>query len=75
MTLHQVNGDGAGCVCSQPLSFTADIYFYHSPYTCDVSADGGNTFVAATVTTQVPGRNGRSQAKAQDFPLEVQMPA
>lgn len=57
MTLHQVNGDGAG------------------PYTCDVSADGGNTFVAATVTTQVPGRNGRSQAKAQDFPLEVQMPA
>lgn len=57
MTLHQVNGDGAG------------------PYTCDVSADGGNTFVAATVITQVPGRNGRSQAKAQDFPLEVQMPA
>ncbi|ETW76670.1 hypothetical protein HETIRDRAFT_480825 [Heterobasidion irregulare TC 32-1] len=57
MTLHQVNGDGAG------------------PYTCDVSADGGNTFIAATVTTQVPGRNGRSQAKAQDFPLEVQMPA
>ncbi|THH16084.1 hypothetical protein EW146_g4499 [Bondarzewia mesenterica] len=56
MTLHQVNGDGAG------------------PYTCDVSGDGGNTFVAATVTTQVPGRNGRSQAKAQDFPLEVQMP-
>ncbi|KAJ6596151.1 hypothetical protein DFH09DRAFT_128051 [Mycena vulgaris] len=57
MTLHQVNGDGAG------------------PYTCDVSGDGGNTFQAATVTTQVPGNNGRSRAKATDFALVAQMPA
>ncbi|KAJ6592333.1 hypothetical protein B0H19DRAFT_890137, partial [Mycena capillaripes] len=57
MTLHQINGDGAG------------------PYTCDVSGDGGNTFQAATVTTQVPGNNGRSKAKATDFPLTAQIPA
>ncbi|KAF7351991.1 GEgh 16 [Mycena venus] len=56
MTLHQINGDGAG------------------PYTCDVSGDGGNTFQAATVTQQVPGKNGRSQAKATDFPLTAQIP-
>ncbi|KAJ7889495.1 hypothetical protein B0H14DRAFT_2691655 [Mycena olivaceomarginata] len=57
MTLHQVNGDGAG------------------PYTCDVSGDGGNTFKAATVTQQVPGKNGRSKAKATDFALTAQVPA
>ncbi|KAJ7736450.1 hypothetical protein B0H16DRAFT_1664834 [Mycena metata] len=45
MTLHQVNGDGAG------------------PYTCDVSGDG------------VPGKNGRSKAKATDFALTAQLPA
>lgn len=58
MTLHQVNGDGAG------------------PYTCQVSADAtGQNFVAMTVTTQVPGKNSRSNAKATDFPLVAQMPA
>ncbi|CAK5274899.1 unnamed protein product, partial [Mycena citricolor] len=57
MTLHQVNGDGAG------------------PYTCDVSGDGGNTFQAAVVTTQVPGTRSRSKATATDFPLVAQMPA
>ncbi|KAJ7362397.1 hypothetical protein DFH08DRAFT_683676 [Mycena albidolilacea] len=57
MTLHQINGDGAG------------------PYTCDVSGDGGNTFKAATVTQQVPGKNGRSKAKATDFALTAQVPA
>ncbi|KAJ7231658.1 hypothetical protein C8J57DRAFT_1384712 [Mycena rebaudengoi] len=56
MTLHQVNGDGAG------------------PFTCEVSGDGGNTFQAAAVTTQVPGTNGRSKARAQDFPLVAQAP-
>jgi len=45
------------------------------PYTCDVSGDGGNTFKAATVTTQVPGELGLSLAAAQDFPLVAQMPA
>ncbi|KAF7320122.1 putative gEgh 16 [Mycena kentingensis (nom. inval.)] len=57
MTLHQINGDGAG------------------PYTCEVSTDGGNTFTAATVTTQVPGDNGRSRARAEDFPLVATVPA
>ncbi|KAJ7152459.1 hypothetical protein C8R46DRAFT_906606 [Mycena filopes] len=57
MTLHQINGDGAG------------------PYTCDISGDGGNTFQAATVTTQVPGKRGRSKAKATDFALAAQIPA
>ncbi|KAJ6533964.1 hypothetical protein DFH09DRAFT_1043560 [Mycena vulgaris] len=45
------------------------------PYTCDVSGDGGNTFQAATVTTQVPGKFGLSRAKATDFALVAQMPA
>ncbi|CCO30280.1 hypothetical protein BN14_04307 [Rhizoctonia solani AG-1 IB] len=58
MTVHQVNGDGAG------------------PYTCDVSADAsGQNFVAMKVTTNVPGENSRSKAKAEDFPLVAQMPA
>ncbi|CAE6436234.1 unnamed protein product [Rhizoctonia solani] len=63
MTLHQVNQDGAG------------------PYTCDISADGGNTFQAAMfqaakVTKNVPGAFlGLSTATAEDFPLNVQMPA
>ncbi|KAJ7207898.1 hypothetical protein GGX14DRAFT_365955 [Mycena pura] len=45
------------------------------PFTCDVSGDGGNTFVPATVTKQVPGVLGLSLAAATDFPLEAQMPA
>ncbi|KAH7092888.1 hypothetical protein BKA62DRAFT_751629 [Auriculariales sp. MPI-PUGE-AT-0066] len=58
MTLHQINGDGAG------------------PYTCDVNTDGtGNAFTPMQVTTQVPGNNGRSRARAEDFPLVAQMPA
>ncbi|KAL5493027.1 hypothetical protein ACEPAI_4475 [Sanghuangporus weigelae] len=58
MTLHQVNGDGAG------------------PYTCEVSTDAtGADFAAMTVTTNVPGRNSRSNAKATDFSLVAQMPA
>ncbi|EJC99890.1 uncharacterized protein FOMMEDRAFT_93383 [Fomitiporia mediterranea MF3/22] len=58
MTLHQVNGDGAG------------------PYTCEVSTDAtGTSFAAMTVTTNVPGKNSRSNAKATDFALVAQMPA
>jgi len=45
------------------------------PYTCDVSTDGGATFTAATVVTDVPGRRGRSDARATDFPLVLQMAA
>lgn len=58
MTIHQINGDGAG------------------PFTCELDATGtGNNFVGMTVMTNVPGKNGRSNAKATDFPLTVQMPA
>jgi hypothetical protein len=58
MTLHQVNGDGAG------------------PYTCELDQTGtGNNFQPIDVTTNVPGKNGNSNAKATDFPLTVQMPA
>ncbi|CCO31771.1 hypothetical protein BN14_05821 [Rhizoctonia solani AG-1 IB] len=47
-----------------------------SPYTCDISADGGNTFQTAKVTKNVPGAFlGLSTATAEDFPLNVQMPA
>ncbi|KAJ6550207.1 hypothetical protein B0H19DRAFT_952140 [Mycena capillaripes] len=45
------------------------------PFTCDVSGDGGNTFQAAKVTQQVPGKFGLSLATATDFPLTAQMPA
>jgi len=45
------------------------------PYTCDCSGDGGNTFVAATVTKNVPGVFGLSLATAKDFELTAQMPA
>ena len=42
----------------------------HSPYTCEVSTDAtGANFAAMTVTTNVPGRNSRSNAKATDFAL------
>ncbi|CAE6447832.1 unnamed protein product [Rhizoctonia solani] len=58
MTVHQINGDGAG------------------PYTCDVSADAsGQKFVAMKVTTNVPGQNSRSKAKATDVSLVAQIPA
>lgn len=58
MTLHQVNGDGAG------------------PYECGCSADAsGASFTPMTVVTNVPGRNSRSDARAEDFPLVAQMPA
>lgn len=50
MTVHQVNGDGAG------------------PYTCMIDSTGtGAQWDAIQVTTNVPGNNGRSQAKAEDF--------
>lgn len=50
MTLHQVNGDGAG------------------PYECMIDSTGAGTqWVSMAITTNVPGTNSRSQAKAQDF--------
>ncbi|KAI3322641.1 hypothetical protein HD806DRAFT_109521 [Xylariaceae sp. AK1471] len=59
VTIHQVNADGAG------------------PYTCDVIAQGNNgviTFPNVTVQNNVPGVNGFSQAKEQDFTIQVTMP-
>ncbi|KAI8629607.1 hypothetical protein F5Y19DRAFT_71362 [Xylariaceae sp. FL1651] len=59
VTIHQVNADGAG------------------PYTCDVIAQGNNgviTFPNVTVQNNVPGANGFSQAKEQDFQIKVTMP-
>jgi hypothetical protein len=58
MTLHQVNGDGAG------------------PYACSINTDAtGQNWQTIQVTQQVPGNNGRSQAKAQDIPLKAAIPA
>jgi len=58
MTLHQVNGDGAG------------------PYTCQIdSAGDGSAFTDMQVTTQVAGKNSRSNAKAVDLPLKAAVPA
>jgi hypothetical protein len=46
------------------------------PMTCAVSADAtGATFTAMTITTDVPGTNGKSNAANQDFPLIASMPA
>lgn len=61
VTIHQVNADGAG------------------PYTCDMDPTG-NTLGATgqiplAVTNNVPGANGFSQAKTQDFNMTVTMPA
>ncbi|KAI1419613.1 hypothetical protein F5Y12DRAFT_788909 [Xylaria sp. FL1777] len=59
VTIHQVNADGAG------------------PYTCDVIAEGNNgviTFPNVTVQDNVPGVNGFSQAKEEDFTIKVTMP-
>ncbi|KAI1282886.1 hypothetical protein F5Y07DRAFT_386121 [Xylaria sp. FL0933] len=59
VTIHQVNADGAG------------------PYTCDVIAQGNNgviTFPNVSVADNVPGVNGFSQAKEEDFTIKVTMP-
>jgi hypothetical protein len=59
VTLHQVNADGAG------------------PYVCDLDAtsNAGVAFTNLTVTNNVPGANGLSQAKEQDFNMTIQMPS
>jgi len=59
MTLHQVNGDGAG------------------PYKCMIDASGTGTggWKMMDVVTNVPGKNSRSKAKAQDFPLTAKIAA
>jgi hypothetical protein len=58
MTLHQVNGDGAG------------------PYSCAINADGtASNWQTIDVTTQVAGKNSRSNAKAVDLPLKAAIPA
>jgi hypothetical protein len=58
VTIHQVNADGAG------------------PYECDFD-DTSNSkakYVALKVANNIPGANGLSQAKEQDFTISVQMP-
>ncbi|KAK1831175.1 hypothetical protein QBC39DRAFT_382541 [Podospora conica] len=59
VTIHQVNADGAG------------------PYVCDIdmTSNGGIISQNLTVTNNIPGVNGLSQAKAQDFNITVTMPS
>ncbi|KAJ4293568.1 hypothetical protein N0V90_008851 [Kalmusia sp. IMI 367209] len=59
VTIHQVNADGAG------------------PYECDLdqTSNAATNFVKLDVSNNVPGQNGLSQAEAQDFTINVQMPA
>ncbi|KAK1753555.1 hypothetical protein QBC47DRAFT_424107 [Echria macrotheca] len=59
VTIHQVNADGAG------------------PYVCDLDETGNSGLISKnlTVTNNVPGVNGFSQAKAQDFNITVTMPS
>ncbi|KAI4859988.1 hypothetical protein F4820DRAFT_453344 [Hypoxylon rubiginosum] len=58
VTIHQVNADGAG------------------PYACDLVEAGNNGVITQNLTVQnnVPGVNGFSQAKTQDFDILVDMP-
>ncbi|KAF8866819.1 hypothetical protein BDZ45DRAFT_667495 [Acephala macrosclerotiorum] len=59
VTIHQVNADGAG------------------PYVCDMDETGNSLATGQTnltVTNNVPGVNGFSQAKFQDFNITVTMP-
>jgi hypothetical protein len=58
VTIHQVNADGAG------------------PYECDLdqTSNAATNFVKLKVANNVPGSNGLSQAKEQDFTINVQMP-
>ncbi|KAK1634251.1 hypothetical protein BDP81DRAFT_324910 [Colletotrichum phormii] len=61
VTIHQVNADGAG------------------PFSCDLDQTsnslGGTGQIPLEVTNNVPGANGFSQAKAQQFNVTVKMPA
>lgn len=77
MTIHQVNGDGAGLVPSfLPSGKSLNEPRTCSPYTCAISTDAtGTNFVPMTVITNVPGRNSRSNARATPFPLVAQAPA
>ncbi|OIW34621.1 hypothetical protein CONLIGDRAFT_14118 [Coniochaeta ligniaria NRRL 30616] len=58
VTIHQVNADGAG------------------PYVCDLDETSNSGIISQnlTVTNNVPGVNGLSQAKAQAFNITVKMP-
>ncbi|KAL3590465.1 hypothetical protein FPOAC2_12657 [Fusarium poae] len=58
VTIHQVNADGAG------------------PYVCDLdeSSNTNTNIQNLTVTNNVPGSNGLSQAKTQAFNITVKMP-
>ncbi|TLS24782.1 hypothetical protein PpBr36_08438 [Pyricularia pennisetigena] len=58
MTIHQVNADGAG------------------PYICDLdeTSNVGLDFKNLSVTDNVPGANGLSQVRAQQFVMKITMP-
>ncbi|POS82091.1 hypothetical protein EPUL_006358, partial [Erysiphe pulchra] len=59
MTLHQVNGDGAG-----PYKCMIDS-----------TGTGKGGWTKMEVVTNVPGKNSRSKAKATDFPLTAKVAA
>lgn len=58
VTIHQVNADGAG------------------PYSCDLDETSNSGVISQnlTVTNNVAGVNGLSQAKEQDFNITITMP-
>lgn len=71
-TLPQVS-TGAGVVTMTFHQINAD---GAGPISCSVSEDAtGATFTNMTVTTNVPGTNGRSNAADADFPLVASLPA
>ncbi|KKY25052.1 putative gas1-like protein [Phaeomoniella chlamydospora] len=60
VTIHQVNADGAG------------------PYSCDLDETSNTGVFSHTnlaITNNVPGTNGLSQAKEQDFNMQVSLPS
>lgn len=76
MTMFQVNG---GEDLFRPLGIGALLKAWYAdgagPYTCEVSPSGNDDLVPAEVTTDVPGKRGRSRARNQAFPFDVKVPA
>ncbi|KAH8156253.1 hypothetical protein CIB48_g11997 [Xylaria polymorpha] len=75
------NALAANAVTQVKAGSTVDVTILNAdgagPYTCDVIAQGNNgviTFPNVDVQDNVPGVNGFSQAKEEDFTIKVTMP-
>ena len=78
VTIHQVNADGAGpYTCDIDQTGKISIYNASNQHLLTHFPQTGNSGVLSqnlTVTNNVPGANGFSQAKTQDFDVTVALP-